>query len=173
MTLAACSAEVIVPSRTRLTGQRYPWHVWYRGFSGRFYVAFVVRMNATLAHRRPDDAGTLWIERGNVGLAHRHLAIVDLPATGHEPMRDADGTMAVVFNGEIYNYHQLRADSVSRGYEFRGQFDREVLLNLYRQDGESILERLHGIVAFAIWDSRDRSLVVAGDDVEVIPFHYA
>lgn len=143
------------------------------GFFGRFDPDLLDRMGGLLAHRGPDDSGTLWIRDHGVGLSHRRLSIIDLSPGGHQPMWDATGTVAIVFNGEIYNYRQLRNELVEAGYRFKGLSDTEVLINLYLHEGEAMLSRLDGIFAFAIWDTRDASMLLARDGVGVKPLYYA
>jgi asparagine synthase (glutamine-hydrolysing) len=126
-----------------------------------------------LAHRGPDDEGLWWDERAGVGLGHRRLAIIDLSPAGRQPMWDATRRAAIVFNGEIYNYRELRRNLLARGFAFRSQSDTEVLLNLYLAEGVEMLSRLNGIFAFALWDARDRSLFVARDALGVKPLYYA
>jgi asparagine synthase (glutamine-hydrolysing) len=126
-----------------------------------------------LAHRGPDDEGLWWDERACVGLGHRRLAIIDLSPAARQPMWDATGQVAVVFNGEIYNYRELRQELLARGFAFRSQSDTEVLLHLYLACGVEMLPRLNGIFAFALWDARDRSLFVARDALGVKPLYYA
>ena len=143
------------------------------GFSGKFDADLLERMNSAIAHRGPDDAG-LWFEpERRVGLAHRRLSIIDLSPRGHQPMWDVTRTAAIVYNGEIYNYLELRRELVEDGYSFASECDTEVILNLYLRDGEKALERLNGIYAFAIWDARSRSLLVARDGLGVKPLYYA
>ncbi|MCH1922732.1 asparagine synthetase B, partial [Shewanella sp. A3A] len=84
-----------------------------------------------------------------IGLAHRRLAILDLSPRGHQPMWDATETVAIIYNGEIYNFKELKAELVADGYSFRSDCDTEVILNLFLRDGEKVLERLNGIFAFA------------------------
>lgn len=126
-----------------------------------------------LAHRGPDDEG-LWVEeRAAVGLGHRRLAILDLTPAGRQPMWDAYHQAAVVFNGEIYNFRELRDELQARGYIFRTHTDTEVLLNLYLAEGEGMLGRLNGMFAFAIWDAKAHSLFVARDAIGIKPLYYA
>ena len=143
------------------------------GFAGDFEPELLDRMNDAIAHRGPDDAGTLSLPAARIGLAHRRLSIIDLSARGHQPMSDVTGTATIVYNGEIYNYRELRRELVEDGYRFASDCDTEVLLNLYLRDGEKMLERLNGIFAFAIYDERDRSLFVARDGAGVKPLYYA
>jgi asparagine synthase (glutamine-hydrolysing) len=126
-----------------------------------------------MAHRGPDDRGVFFDERARVGLGHRRLAIIDLSPAGHQPMWDAKEQAVIVFNGEIYNFRELRQELLARGYPFQSRSDTEVLLNLYLADGEEMLERLNGIFAFALWDTRHRSLLVARDALGVKPLYYA
>lgn len=126
-----------------------------------------------LAHRGPDDEGLWWDEGAGVGLGHRRLAIIDLSPAARQPMWDATGQATIVFNGEIYNYRELRHELLARGFTFRTQSDTEVLLNLYLAHGVEMLPRLNGIFAFALWDTRDRSLFVARDALGVKPLYYA
>ena len=123
---------------------------------------------ATLAHRGPDDAGTL--SAANVWLGSRRLAIQDLSAAGHMPMT-AEGAVSIVFNGEIYNYVELRDALSARGHRFASGSDTEVLLRAYLEWGAGCLERLNGMWAFLIWDGRDDSCFVARDRFGVKPLY--
>jgi asparagine synthase (glutamine-hydrolysing) len=143
------------------------------GYSGSFQPGLLERMNAAIAHRGPDDAGIFALPQDGIGLAHRRLSIIDLSARGHQPMWDTTGSAAIVFNGEIYNYRELRKELVQDGYRFASDSDTEVLLNLYLRDGEKMLERLNGIFAFALWDARRKRLLLARDGVGVKPLYYA
>ncbi len=108
----------------------------------------------------------------DLGLAERRLAILDLSPAGHTPLTDSTGELTIVFNGEIYNYVELRAELMAHGYRFRSSGDTEVLLAAYHLWGEACLERLNGMWAFAIWDSRYRRLFCARDRFGVKPFYY-
>jgi len=130
----------------------------------------LVRMRDCLAHRGPDDQG-LFVD-GGVGLGHRRLSIVDLSDAGHQPMSNRDGTVWIVFNGEIFNYVELAEELRRRGQKFRSRSDTEVLLHLYEQEGEGCLRRLNGMFGFAIWDSRSRCLFAARDRLGIKPFYY-
>jgi asparagine synthase (glutamine-hydrolysing) len=143
------------------------------GFSGEFDPLLLERMNEAQAHRGPDDADTLFLPEARIGLAHRRLSIIDLSPRGRQPMWDVRRRAAIVYNGELYNYRELRRELVEDGFEFQSECDTEVLLNLYLRDGEKMLERLNGIFAFAIWDARKRSMLVARDGVGVKPLYYA
>ena len=132
--------------------------------------ARLVRMRDVLTHRGPDGAG-LWIE-GPVGLGHRRLAIVD-PALGHQPMSNEDGTVWLTFNGEIYNHLELRPELESRGHRYRTRSDSETIVHLYEELGERVVERLHGMFAFAIWDRTRQRLLLARDRLGIKPLYIA
>jgi asparagine synthase (glutamine-hydrolysing) len=124
-----------------------------------------------MAHRGPDDSGLLIDEERAIGLAHRRLSIIDVSSRGHQPMWDSTRTVAIVYNGEIYNFAELRRQLSEDGYAFQSQSDTEVILNLYLRDGEKMLESLNGIYAFALWDTRTESLLVARDGIGVKPLY--
>ncbi|MFC4294001.1 asparagine synthase (glutamine-hydrolyzing) [Novosphingobium tardum] len=125
-------------------------------------------MAALLAHRGPDDQGV--VTDGPVTLIHRRLAIVDLSRAGHQPMNDASGRFIMVYNGEIYNHRELRAAYLP-GHDFRGSSDSETLLELFACQGPAAFGRLNGIFAAAIWDRRDRQLMLARDGAGVKPLY--
>jgi asparagine synthase (glutamine-hydrolysing) len=143
------------------------------GFAGRYDPSLLGRMNQVLGHRGPDDVGAYFDPVHGIGLAHRRLSIIDLSPQGHQPMWDTTRTAVTVFNGEIYNYRELRDELIRDGVRFAGGSDTEVLVNLYLRDGERMLSRLNGIFAFAIWDTRSRTLFLARDGVGVKPLYYA
>ena len=128
----------------------------------------------SLAHRGPDDSG--WVAQRSSAfpslLMHRRLSILDLSAAGHQPMATADGLHTIVFNGEIYNYRELRDELGSLGVAFRTQTDTEVLLQAYAQWGPACLTRLIGMFAFAIRDERRRVLFLARDCFGIKPLYY-
>ena len=128
-------------------------------------------MVAALAHRGPDDRGT-W-RGGNAGLGHTRLAILDTSPLGRQPMANEDGTVQVVFNGEIYNFRELRAFLESRGHVLRSRTDTEVLAHLWEEDGEALLPRLCGMFALAVWDARRGRLFLARDRFGKKPLYYA
>ncbi len=130
----------------------------------------VRRMIALQRHRGPDGEG--FYDAEGISLGHCRLAIIDLSNTGHQPMTDLKGRYWITYNGEIYNYLELAAELQSLGYQFRGSSDTEVLLNAYCQWGETCLERLRGMFAFAIWDTQERRLFAARDRFGIKPFHY-
>lgn len=128
------------------------------------------RMAATLTHRGPDGEG-VWCN-GNIGLAHRRLAIIDLRPEAGQPMSNEDGTAWITFNGEIYNFQELRQDLEARGHVFRTQSDTEAIIHAYEEYGRQCLNRLRGMFAFAIWNSRTRTLFLARDRVGKKPLYY-
>jgi asparagine synthase (glutamine-hydrolysing) len=129
----------------------------------------IARMCRAIEHRGPDDEG-FHID-GGVALGMRRLSIIDL-FTGHQPISNEDGSVWIVFNGEIYNFRELRDELISRGHTFQTNTDTEVIVHLYEDDAEACVERLRGMFAFAIWDSRDRKLFIARDRVGIKPLHY-
>lgn len=133
----------------------------------------VRRMARTLAHRGPDDEGD-WVDpRGQLAFGFRRLAIIDLTAEGHQPMSSADGRYTVVFNGEIYNFLQLRKELIALGCRFRGRSDTEVLLAAISSWGvEQTLPRLSGMFAIALWDGRERALHLVRDRLGKKPLYY-
>ena len=133
------------------------------------------RMNAAIAHRGPDDDGFCFHNHGSlsVGLAQRRLSIIDLSRAGHQPMENEDGTVWIVFNGEIYNFQELREELLAKGHRFRSQTDTEVIIHLYEQEGAACVRRLVGMFAFAIWDKKEERLFAARDQVGIKPLVYA
>ncbi len=131
----------------------------------------VARMVPTLAHRGPDGSAT-WSD-GWVSLGHTRLSIIDLSDLGCQPMHTADERFALVFNGEIYNYRELRSELQSLGHRFRSQSDSEVLLAAYREWGERAMEKLNGMWAFAIWDRERQQLFASRDRAGKKPLYYA
>src|SRR5499427_2612157 len=130
----------------------------------------IARMLGVIEHRGPDDEGH-HVEPG-VGLGMRRLAIIDL-ATGRQPISNEDGSIWIVFNGEIYNYRELRELLPARGHKLRTRTDTETIAHLYEDEGERCVERLRGMFAFAVWDRRERRLFLARDRVGKKPLHYA
>ncbi|HEX2645437.1 MAG TPA: asparagine synthase (glutamine-hydrolyzing) [Thermoanaerobaculia bacterium] len=132
-------------------------------------LAALERMNGALVHRGPDDQGSIGL--GEVGLAMRRLSIIDL-SRGHQPIPNEDSTVWIVFNGEIYNHRELRRHLESRGHDFRTDSDTEVILHLYEERGEKVVDELRGMFAFAIWDTRRRRLLLARDRFGQKPLFY-
>ena len=148
------------------------------GFAGRFHPIalrpepdWAATAEALLAHRGPDGCGCHSDE--HCEFVHRRLALIDLSPTGRQPMPNEDGTVYVVYNGEIYNHQALRRELQGRGHCFRGTSDTEVLVHLYEERGEQLVNELRGIFAFAIYDSRRRRLLLARDRYGVKPLFYA
>lgn len=133
----------------------------------------VARMTKSLAHRGPDDAG-IWTEpESGVALGHRRLSILDLSAAGHQPMSSASGRFVLTFNGEIYNFRDLRQQLEAAGHCFRGHSDTEVLLAAFAEWGiAASVERLLGMFAFAVWDRRERQLTLVRDRMGEKPLYY-
>ncbi|HLG71811.1 MAG TPA: asparagine synthase (glutamine-hydrolyzing) [Chloroflexota bacterium] len=129
------------------------------------------RMNALMAHRGPDDEG-IWLEEG-VGLGNRRLAIIDLTPAGHQPMVNVRGDLVITFNGELYNFRELRAELRQRGYQFRSESDVEVVLTSYDHWGVECLSRFNGHFAFCLWDRSQRRALLARDRFGVKPLYYA
>ena len=137
--------------------------------SARVSEAEIRVMCDAIAHRGPDDWGT-FVE-GGLGLGMRRLSIIDL-AGGHQPLANEDGTVVVVFNGELYNYESLYAELVAKGHQFSTRSDTEVLVHLYEDEGEKMVARLRGMFAFAIWDRTRRRLLLARDHFGQKPLFY-
>jgi asparagine synthase (glutamine-hydrolysing) len=133
----------------------------------------LLKTREAMTARGPDGAG-IWLSTDRrIGLAHRRLALVDLTDSGAQPMANGDGTLRIVFNGEIYNYRELRVSLEARGYQFRSTSDTEVLLHLYADADERMFERLRGMYAFAIWDAVRKRLVLARDPFGMKPLYYS
>ena len=132
--------------------------------------ALLERMNASLLHRGP-DAGGLHLEPG-LGLAHRRLSIIDL-STGQQPLYNEDGSVVVVFNGEIYNFQELVKDLAACGHAFRTRSDTEAIVHAWEQWGEDCVTRFRGMFAFALWDRNRETLFLARDRLGVKPLYYA
>ena len=143
------------------------------GFSGHPAVDVSDEVMERLGHRGPDGPGRYNSADGSVSLFHTRLAILDPTPNGAQPMATADGQVVITFNGEIYNFHELRSELQKRGYAFCSQTDTEVLLALYLEHGTAMLEKLNGIYAFAIWDARSELLFVARDGMGVKPLYFS
>ena len=132
----------------------------------------LLAIRESMQHRGPDGAG-FWIsDDGTVGLAHRRLAILDLSERAAQPMASADGAVQIVFNGEIYNHPELRKWAESHGAKYRTASDTETLLHLYALEGDVFIRRLRGMFAFALWDTRQRRLLMARDPFGIKPLYY-
>jgi asparagine synthase (glutamine-hydrolysing) len=142
------------------------------GFQGAFEPALLGRFARALSHRGPDDSGEWYSPGARVGLAHRRLSIIDVSPLGHQPMTDVSGQTVVVFNGEIYNFRELRRELEGQGHSFRGHSDTEVLLTLYCARGEAMLPLLNGIFALAIFDEAREMLLLACDEMAIKPLYF-
>src|ERR1700687_4401783 len=138
--------------------------------AARVSASLIKSMADTISHRGPDDEG--YFVSGSVGLGFRRLSIIDVSG-GHQPLSNEDGTIHIVFNGEIYNYQELRQYLLGRGHVFRTQTDTETIVHFYEELGEACVEKLRGMFAFAIWDHRSKSLFLARDRVGIKPLYYS
>ena len=128
------------------------------------------RMAKSIQHRGPDDAGFLLDK--NLGLGHLRLSIIDLSDAAHQPMSDESGRYTIIFNGEIYNYLELRQQLAGKGCKFFSNSDTEVILRLYMDEGPDAVKKLNGMFAFVIWDKVERTLFAARDRLGIKPFYY-
>src|SRR4051812_10829748 len=128
-----------------------------------------LRMRDVIAHRGPDDAGLHW--DAHAALAHRRLSIVDL-SSGHQPLPNEDHTAWVVFNGEIYNHAEIRAELIARGHVYRTKSDTETIVHAYEQWGDDCVQRFRGMFAFAIWDAPKRRLLLVRDRLGIKPLYW-
>ena len=127
------------------------------------------RMRDVITHRGPDEAG-IFVD-ANIGLGHRRLSIVDV-AAGHQPMTNEDGSLQIIYNGEVYNHADYRDDLEARGHVYRTHCDTETILHLYEEHGEECVNYLRGMFAFAIWDGKKKELFIARDRLGVKPLYY-
>ncbi|MBI4300556.1 MAG: asparagine synthase (glutamine-hydrolyzing) [Chloroflexi bacterium] len=141
------------------------------GLVGVSDAGIVKRMCDAIAHRGPDDEGLYTGSEATLGA--RRLAIIDLSTSAHQPMSNEDGSLWLAFNGEVYNYRELRSELQRRGHVFRSNGDGETLLHLYEEHGEACVQHLQGMYAFAIWDSLRRRLFIARDRLGIKPLYYA
>ena len=129
----------------------------------------LAKMNRQITHRGPDDDG--FVVEGNIGLAARRLSIIDV-SNGHQPIANEDESVWIVFNGEIYNHGELRADLQARGHRYRTRSDTETIVHLYEEYGRDCVNHLRGMFAFAIWDRRRQTLFIARDRLGIKPVYY-
>ena len=132
--------------------------------------AVLDRMTRVIAHRGPDDHG-VWAA-GCVGLGNRRLAVIDLSERGHQPLTNEDGSVWIAFNGEIYNFQELREELISKGHVFRSNTDTETIVHLYEQEGIDGVSKLRGMFAFALWDAPRRTLFLVRDRLGKKPLFY-
>ena len=137
------------------------------------FVRLIKKMSNTLVHRGPDDSGA-WVDaQAGIGLGHRRLSIVDLSSSGHQPMISSNKRYVIIFNGEIYNFKEIKTDLQKRGIQFVGHSDTEVLLESIAIHGlEKTLDEINGMFAFALWDREDRILILARDRIGKKPLFY-
>src|SRR5215471_1993409 len=130
-----------------------------------------------LRHRGPDDCGAKYFSIAELGLwvslLHRRLSIIDLSSAGHQPMCNEDESVWIIFNGEIYNFKELRAELVAAGHQFRSNTDTEVIVHGYEQWGSDVVRKLRGMFAFALWDQRLRKMLLATDHLGKKPLFYS
>lgn len=131
------------------------------------------RMTDVIAHRGPDDDGIYINPTQTLGFGFRRLAIIDLSPAGHQPMSNADGSIWIVFNGEIYNHFELRKDLEAKGYRYRSRSDTETIIYAYEEYGLDFIEKLYGMFAIALWDERKERLILIRDRIGVKPLYYA
>ena len=129
----------------------------------------LIHMNNTMIHRGPDGEG-IFVD-GSIGIGHRRLSIIDLN-TGDQPMGSEDGSVQVVFNGEIYNFLELRDLLEAKGHRFRTKSDTESIIHGYEEWGEDFLKRLRGMFAIGLWDFRNKKLILARDRLGKKPLYY-
>ncbi|MHC4872181.1 MAG: asparagine synthase (glutamine-hydrolyzing) [Planctomycetota bacterium] len=144
------------------------------GFWGKdFSPELLGRMGAKISHRGPDDSGTWFSHEYNAGFAHQRLSIIDLSESGKQPMTDSAEKAVITYNGEIYNYRELKEDLASKGYKFNSSSDTEVILNLYLEYGKNFLAKLNGIFSFALFDFSKKEMLLARDGLGVKPLYYS
>ncbi|HEY6951273.1 MAG TPA: asparagine synthase (glutamine-hydrolyzing), partial [Bacteroidota bacterium] len=137
-----------------------------------FDASLLVKMSDSIAHRGPDDSGTFVSPDRKVGFGFRRLSIVDLSPAGHQPMRSPDGSVTLMMNGEIYNHLVLRKELEAKGYRYRSRSDTETVLFAYQEYGADFVDKLLGMFAIAIWDEKQKRLVVARDRIGIKPLYY-
>jgi len=143
----------------------------YNFDSGKKVKEFTLReMAEAIKHRGPDDEG-FYID-GNLGFGHKRLSIIDLSSAAHLPMSNEDGTVWITYNGEIYNYLELRRELIDKGHNFKSHSDTEVIIHLYEEEGEKCLKKFNGMFSFVLWDKRKKKLFAARDRLGIKPFYY-
>ena len=128
------------------------------------------KMTSSLSYRGPDHEGIF--VSPPVGLGHRRLSIIDLSPSGHQPMKNEDGSIFLVFNGEIYDFEEIRADLKEKGHRLSSRTDSETIIHLYEDEGTDFLDRLNGMFAFALWDSTRQELWLVRDRLGIKPLYY-
>jgi len=140
------------------------------GFYGKKNKQLLEGMVGILSHRGPDDCG-FYIDDA-ISLGHRRLSIIDLSPSGRQPLENEDSSITLVFNGEIYNFKELKKNLLAKGHKFRSKTDSEVIVHLYEELGEDFLAELNGMFALAIWDKKARKLILARDRIGIKPLYY-
>lgn len=133
--------------------------------------SLAAEMIKVITHRGPDDEGSYFSPNGNLFLGHRRLSIIDL-STGHQPLSNEDGTIWIVFNGEVYNFPDLKKELISYGHKFRTHSDTEVIVHAYEQWGKESFSKLNGMYAFALWDNKEQELIITRDPFGIKPVYY-
>lgn len=146
---------------------------WGVGFGKEKLASITIEMRDAMIHRGPDDAGIWSNDSGRCALAHRRLSVIDLSVGGKQPMSDEDGTTWVIFNGEIYNFQQLRAQLIADGHRFHSHTDSEVLPHLFEKMEPERLELLDGMFAFAVWNEKEKRLLLARDPFGKKPLYFS
>lgn len=142
------------------------------GLVGDFIPGLMARMNAVQVHRGPDGQGVFEDPQARIALGHVRLFILDLTPAAVQPMHSPDGRFVLIYNGEIYNFRDLREELIARGHSFKSTGDTEVLLHGWMEYGEDVLEGLNGIFAFALCDRREKELFLVRDPIGVKPLYY-
>ena len=132
--------------------------------------SYLRKMTDMMIHRGPDDGG-VFIDK-NLGLGNRRLAIIDLSKTGHQPMSDKEGNYWISYNGEIYNFLEIKKELEKLGYSFRSKTDTEVIINSFKEWGTDCFKKFNGMFALALWDKRNQALTLARDRYGIKPLYY-
>lgn len=140
------------------------------GFIGKGTIKDIEKMVLLIKHRGPDDQGIFF--EGGVAFGHARLSIIDLSQAGHQPMLDPEKSVGIIFNGEIYNFKELQADLLAKGYKFKSQTDTEVIINLYKEFGEDCFNKMNGMFAIAIYDFKRKKLILARDRMGKKPLYW-
>ena len=146
--------------------------VKYNQAESKININLLKRMSDQIVHRGPDDEGQWLNEDRSCGLAFRRLSIIDLSKAGAQPMHTEDGRFSIVLNGEVYNHLDIRKRLIDKGYKYKSQTDTESIIYGYSEWGKDILEKMHGMFAFAIWDNEKKELFAARDRLGKKPFYY-